>query len=228
MAIVFPVLATIPAMPKPGGRRMSVESCATRVQRLPSGSRRKRLVRSASTSRVAEATMSSRSGCSCRTPVIACATSRSVRRSWSLFSTVGVMVSCDMLLSLAGGFDVMIEKVRDDPGAGPDGRAERPPRARGLRGPGGRRVRRPALRVLGGGAGSGRPGRGGEAPRGGSRRGRPEDRLPGDPPQVRRRGRRRLAPPSRRPSALPRAGSGTTWAGGCRTRSARGSSSSRR
>ena len=53
---------------EPGGRRMSVESCATRVQRLPSGSRRKRLVRSASTSRVAEATISSRSGCSCRTP----------------------------------------------------------------------------------------------------------------------------------------------------------------
>jgi hypothetical protein len=50
---------------------MSEESCATRVQRLPSGSRRKRLVRSASTRRLAEATISSRRGWSCRTPVIA-------------------------------------------------------------------------------------------------------------------------------------------------------------
>ena len=57
--------------------------------------------------------MSSRSGCSCLTPVIACATSRSVRRSWSFFSTFGVaMVSGDMLLSPVGGFDAMIEKVR--------------------------------------------------------------------------------------------------------------------
>ncbi len=199
-------------MPKPGGRRMSVESCATRVQRLPSGSRRKRLVRSASTSRVAEATMSSRSGWSCRTPVIACATSRSVRRSWSFFSTFGVMASGDMLLSPVGGFDAMIEKVREIlRGARGAGRSC-PSRARGLRDPGGCRAGRAEVRLLGGGAGTAAPGRRVEARRRGPGRVRPEDRLPGDPPQDRRRRRGGRREP--RTSPGPRAGSGTTSGAG--------------
>ena len=171
---------------------MSVESCATRVQRLPSGSSRKRLVRSASTSRVAEATMSSRSGCSCRTPVIACATARSVRRSWSFLSTVGAMVSGDMLLSLAGGFDAMIEKVRDVLArvrtAGRSALLEHEVYA--VLAAAGFDV--PRFAYWAGEPGVAAPGRGGEPPREDARRGRPQDRLPGDPPQVRRRGRRHV------------------------------------
>ena len=47
-----------------------------------------------------------------KTAVIACATSRSVRRSWSLFSTVDAIGARDMLLSPVGGFVTMIETVK--------------------------------------------------------------------------------------------------------------------